>query len=140
MSFNLSPQNVIKIDLPVDEDLVEEEFGTEIVDRQPHRKFATGEGDLAGEEHVARQPQKEVPASLRIAGQISSVSETENDKKLVEENEKLKETVEKLIAAGKEQLGAISSLLGRVEDLEKKLTRKKKLKVRRHKSSSEYLV
>ncbi|KAL1830323.1 hypothetical protein ACET3Z_008735 [Daucus carota] len=120
--------------------LVAEELDTEKVNKQPHRECAAGEEDLAGEELVAELPQKEISASLPILGQISSVTETESEKKLVVENEKLKEAVEKLIAAGKEQLTAISSLSERVKELEKKLSKKKKLKMRRQKSPSQYLL
>ncbi|KAI3829259.1 hypothetical protein L1987_03378 [Smallanthus sonchifolius] len=48
---------------------------------------------------------------------------------LVEENEKLRVAVEELMKAGKEQLGMIRELTGRVKDLEKKLSKKKKIKV-----------
>ncbi|KAK1418658.1 hypothetical protein QVD17_27803 [Tagetes erecta] len=48
---------------------------------------------------------------------------------LVEENEKLRVAVEELMKAGKEQLGVIRELTGRVKDLEKKLSKKKKVKV-----------
>ncbi|WOG90520.1 hypothetical protein DCAR_0209764 [Daucus carota subsp. sativus] len=127
-------------EIPRDEQLLVKELDTEKVNKQPHRECAAGEEDLAGEELVAELPQKEVPASLPILGQISSVTETESDKKLAIENEELKEAVEKLIAAGKEQLTAISSLSERVKDLEKKLSRKKKLKMRRQKSPGQYLL
>lgn len=54
----------------------------------------------------------------------------ESNRKLMEENERLREMMEKLIISGKEQLTAISTLSGRVKDLEKRLSRKKKLKFR----------
>lgn len=57
---------------------------------------------------------------------------SESDKKLIEENEKLREMMEKLIKSGNEQLTAISSLYGRVKDLEKRLSKKKKLKLKRN--------
>jgi len=56
----------------------------------------------------------------------------ESDKRLVEENEKLKEMMERLMEAGKEQLTVISNLNARVKDLEKKLSRKKKLGTRHY--------
>ncbi|KAK1376816.1 hypothetical protein POM88_033009 [Heracleum sosnowskyi] len=99
------------VDLPRDEDLVVKEHTAKKIN---NRVFSTGKEDLAGEEIIVKEPRKE------------------SDQELVEENEKLKETVEKLIAAGREQLTAISSLSERVKDLEKKLSRKKKLKMRRH--------
>lgn len=51
----------------------------------------------------------------------------EKGNKLVEENARLREMMEKLMEAGKEQLNVVSSLTGRVKDLERKLSRKKKL-------------
>ncbi|KAK1376807.1 hypothetical protein POM88_033000 [Heracleum sosnowskyi] len=107
------------VDPPRDEDLVVEELTTKKINNVD---FSTGKGDLAWEEIIVEEPRKE------------------SDKELVEENEKLKETVEKLIAAGREQLTAISSLSERVKDLEKELSRKKKLKMRRHKVPSQYLL
>lgn len=52
---------------------------------------------------------------------------------LVDENKKLKETLEKLMETGRRQLTVISDLNGRVRDLERKLAKKKKLKMRRSK-------
>lgn len=79
----------------------------------------------------------ELPPSSPTGSQISLASNasTEHERKLVEENERLREMMQKLIEAGKEQLTAISNLSGRVKDLEKKLSRKKKLKMRRHGST-----
>ncbi|KAL8111253.1 hypothetical protein AgCh_019100 [Apium graveolens] len=84
-------------------------------------------------EKVKKQPQKEFSAGEELK---------ESDKGVLQENEILKETVEKLIAAGKEQLNAISSLSERVKDLEKKLSRKKNLKLRRarQKAPSPYIL
>lgn len=73
----------------------------------------------------------EVPPSLPTTSQISLVSNA-HERKLVEENDKMREMIQKLIEAGQQQLTAISNLSGRVKDLEKKLSRKKKLKMRRH--------
>ncbi|KAL6311547.1 hypothetical protein AAG906_005123 [Vitis piasezkii] len=58
------------------------------------------------------------------------------DEKLIEENKKLREMMEQLINAGKEQLTVISNLTGRVNDLERKLSRKKKLRTRRHRAAA----
>ncbi|CAI9764867.1 unnamed protein product [Fraxinus pennsylvanica] len=58
---------------------------------------------------------------------------TESNRNLMEENEKLREMMEKLIKAGHEQLTTISSLSGRVKDLEKQLSKRKKLKMHRYK-------
>lgn len=56
----------------------------------------------------------------------------ESDKMLIEENEKLKEMMERLMEAGKEQLTVISNLNARVKDLEKKLSRRQKLRTRHY--------
>ncbi|KAM7277085.1 hypothetical protein ACFE04_018951 [Oxalis oulophora] len=66
---------------------------------------------------------------------IPSPSARQVSEKLVEENEKLREIMEKLMLAGTKQLDAISKLTGRVQDLEKKLSKKKKLKMRSYKKS-----
>ncbi|KAL2455235.1 BAG family molecular chaperone regulator 6 [Abeliophyllum distichum] len=77
------------------------------------------------------------PASLTAShGSHDSSDMTERNKKLMEENEKLREMMEKLIKAGQEQLATISSLSGRVEDLEKRLSKKKKLKGKSYKAPS----
>ncbi|KAG6434395.1 hypothetical protein SASPL_106026 [Salvia splendens] len=55
----------------------------------------------------------------------------ENSRKLIEEKERLQEMVAKLIETGQEQLMAISSLSGRVKELEKKLNKKKKVRVKK---------
>ncbi|OIT07376.1 PREDICTED: BAG family molecular chaperone regulator 6 [Nicotiana attenuata] len=76
----------------------------------------------------------EMSPSSPTASQVSFDSDafSESSQKLIEENEKLREMMEKLIKAGKEQLTAVSSLSGRVKDLEKRLSRKKKLRLRRY--------
>lgn len=58
----------------------------------------------------------------------------ERNRRLMEENERLREMMEELIKSGQEQLTAISSLSGRVKDMEKRLSRKKKLKVKQYKA------
>lgn len=58
----------------------------------------------------------------------------ESNRKLMEENERLRDTMEKLIKSGQEQLTAISSLTGRVKDLEKRLSKKKKLKMKKNRA------
>ncbi|KDP28540.1 hypothetical protein JCGZ_14311 [Jatropha curcas] len=57
--------------------------------------------------------------------------EMESNRKLIEENEKMRLMMEKLVESGKQQLAVISNLSGRVKDLEKKLSRKKKMRTRR---------
>ncbi|CAH9140637.1 unnamed protein product [Cuscuta epithymum] len=64
-------------------------------------------------------------------------SDLEGDGKLVmEENEKLRKLMEGLVESGKEQLTTISALSARMNQLEKMLSssRRKKLKMRKHKS------
>ncbi|KAL5859606.1 hypothetical protein ACOSQ4_000902 [Xanthoceras sorbifolium] len=63
---------------------------------------------------------------------IEEYNMVERDKKLIDENAKLREMMEKLMGAGKEQLSVISNLTGRVKDLERKLSKKKKLRRSRH--------
>ncbi|KAK4415886.1 BAG family molecular chaperone regulator 6 [Sesamum alatum] len=70
------------------------------------------------------------------SGQVSPAKDelTESNKKLIEENERLRDMMQKLIKSGEEQLTAISSLSGRVKDLERRLSRKKKLKLKQCKA------
>ncbi|EXB52711.1 BAG family molecular chaperone regulator 6 [Morus notabilis] len=63
-------------------------------------------------------------------------TKSQSDKWLTEENEKLREMMEKLIEAGKQQLNVITNLNGRVKDLEKKLSRKKKLGTKPRRSAA----
>lgn len=78
-----------------------------------------------------------VPVSCSVnpvpPGEVES---NKDGKHLGGENEKLKEMVEKLLEAGKQQLTVISDLNGRVRDLEKKLAKKKKMKIRLPKAVS----
>ncbi|KAF7826115.1 BAG family molecular chaperone regulator 6 [Senna tora] len=60
---------------------------------------------------------------------ISKEVEKDSDKNLVEENEKLRQMMQKLLEAGNEQLAVISNLSGRVRELEKKLARKKRVRM-----------
>ncbi|GKB24459.1 BAG family molecular chaperone regulator 6 [Tanacetum coccineum] len=60
---------------------------------------------------------------------IVSQLEACDDKKLLEENERLRVAVEELMKAGNQQLDVIKELTGRVKDLEKKLSKKKKVKL-----------
>lgn len=97
-----------------------------------------GERVLLAEELVppcAEQAGEKLSALPLTSGHVSHDTEMGYNRKLVEENEKLKEMMEKLIEEGKEHLTAISNLSGRVKDLEKKLSRKKKLKMRRYSKS-----
>ncbi|KAK6920051.1 BAG domain [Dillenia turbinata] len=65
----------------------------------------------------------------KTAGHVKDTG-NDSERRLVEENEKLREMLEKLMEAGKEQLTVISELSGRVKDLEKKLNRKKRMKLK----------
>ncbi|KAL0412106.1 UNVERIFIED_CONTAM: BAG family molecular chaperone regulator 6 [Sesamum latifolium] len=78
-------------------------------------------------------PITQVDSNLR---QVSPAKDelTESNKKLIEENERLRDMMQKLIKSGEEQLTAISSLSGRVKDLERRLSRKKKLKLKQCKA------
>ncbi|XP_019159354.1 PREDICTED: BAG family molecular chaperone regulator 6 isoform X2 [Ipomoea nil] len=73
--------------------------------------------------------QEEIVPMSPTGSQISIQSE-DNGRKVIEENEKLRKLLEKMIESGKEQLTTISTLSGRVKQLERKLSRRKKLKMR----------
>ncbi|KAJ4956329.1 hypothetical protein NE237_013112 [Protea cynaroides] len=77
------------------------------------------EGEITSSDPVAQVSHNQV------VGQVSLPT-----KDLVEDNEKLKEMLEKLVQAGKEQLSVISNLNGRIKDLEKKLKKKKQMRMR----------
>ncbi|KAK6142760.1 hypothetical protein DH2020_023108 [Rehmannia glutinosa] len=91
-----------------------------------HEAFKDGNGD----EEITVQDMKD-----KIMSDEAKDDLTESNRKLIEENERLRDIMEKLIKSGQEQLTAISSLSGRVKDLEKKLSKKKKLKVKKNKSN-----
>lgn len=94
-------------------------------------------GVMVGTEFVpmgAMQVEGEEGSSLlATASQVSLGGniKMECENMLMEENAKLREMVEKLVEEGRKQLTAISDLAGKVKDLEKKMSRKKKLKTRR---------
>lgn len=93
------------------------------------------EVQVMGADKLKERKEVDMSPSSPTASQVSCNSDalSESDRKLIEENEKLREMMEKLIRSGNEQLNAISSLSGRVKDLEKRLSRKKKLKLKRNK-------
>ncbi|GJW97924.1 BAG domain-containing protein [Tanacetum coccineum] len=66
---------------------------------------------------------------LRGISPLSPTGSRGDDKKLLEENERLRVAVEELMKAGNQQLDVIKELTGRVKDLEKKLSKKKKVKL-----------
>ncbi|PIA36846.1 hypothetical protein AQUCO_03200068v1 [Aquilegia coerulea] len=74
---------------------------------------------------------QEVPVNEEVAVKHLERGGAE-DKTLKEENEKLREMIDKLIQEGKQQLTVISDLNGKVKNLERKLTKKKKLRMRGH--------
>lgn len=61
-------------------------------------------------------------------------TEFDTEKKLMEENEKLRDLMTQLIEAGKIQLAEISNLTGKVKELEKKLSKRRRLKPKHCKS------
>uniref|UniRef100_A0A1D1Z101 BAG family molecular chaperone regulator 6 n=1 Tax=Anthurium amnicola TaxID=1678845 RepID=A0A1D1Z101_9ARAE len=88
----------------------------------------------------------ECPAELASPTRASSgfrVLETEHyslddkahERKLIVENEKLREMLEKMLEVGNKQLVMISGLSDRVNDLEKKVARKWKLGLKKHRAS-----
>lgn len=83
----------------------------------------------------AESPKGEVLVDAKTdatqAEMVPSRASPGDDRKLMEENLRLKEMMEKLIEAGNDQLATISKLSGRVKDLEKKLSKNKKLKSKR---------
>lgn len=87
------------------------------------------------------EEQELLPPSSPTGSQISqqsddAFSEGGGDKKLIEENMRLRETMQKLIEAGQQQLNAISKLSTRVKELEKRMAKKNKLKMKRKNGSS----
>ncbi|KAF5198490.1 hypothetical protein FRX31_011914 [Thalictrum thalictroides] len=79
---------------------------------------------------VQEVPVQEVPVNEEVAVKDHERGGAE-DKMLKEENEKLREMIEKLIQEGRQQLTVISDLNGKVNNLERKLTKKKKVRGRR---------
>lgn len=80
-----------------------------------------------GEEQVLPPPS---PSASEIS--LESDGFSEGDRKLVEENMRLREMMQKLIESGQDQLTAISKLSSRVKELEKRMSKKKKLRMRKH--------
>lgn len=77
---------------------------------------------------------KDILPMSPIANQISIQSE-DSGRKLIEENEKLRKLMGEMIESGKEQLTTISALSARIKQLERKLSKRKKLKMRQHRAS-----
>jgi hypothetical protein len=92
-----------------------------------------------GAEHDEEKGEELPASSTAISSQVSADEQgmgMENQRKLVDENEKLREMMERLIETGKDQLTVISNLTERVKDLEKKLSKKKKVWAKRTPPSS----
>lgn len=80
----------------------------------------------------------EITTADTIAATTTSQMSADEKDIVMEENAKLREMMEKLMEAGKEQLTVISQLTGRVKDLERKLSRKRKLRgLRRYKRATQ---
>ncbi|XP_071716180.1 LOW QUALITY PROTEIN: BAG family molecular chaperone regulator 6 [Rutidosis leptorrhynchoides] len=106
---------------------------TEIVLKADLSKEAVQEDFIVSTEEAPKVD--DVDSSTEIVvedvGRVPSKSVTsgDDDKRLTEENEKLRLAMEELMKAGNQQLSVIKELTGRVKDLEKKLSRNKKIKV-----------
>jgi hypothetical protein len=88
-----------------------------------------------GAEHDEEKGEELPASSTAISSQVSADEQgmgMESQRKLVDENEKLREMMERLIETGKDQLTVISNLTERVKDLEKKLSKKKKVWAKRN--------
>ncbi|XP_057499773.1 BAG family molecular chaperone regulator 6-like [Actinidia eriantha] len=130
-------------------DPVDETKGERVSDfkEEPGIKQAELPVQTQGEE-FGRIIEPEAGAKQHEGGELLPVSPTtrkvsvrsdmasESDRKLLEENEKLRDMMVKLIEAGREQLTTLSNLSNRIKDLEKKLARKKKVRMRRASSGS----
>lgn len=93
-----------------------------------HPEGASEAGLSSKEGEVCNVEQQESTENEQL--HVEENDAVESNRKLMEENERLREMMEKLIKSGQQQLTAISSLSERVKDLEKRLSRKKKLKFR----------
>ncbi|KAK9103788.1 hypothetical protein Sjap_021042 [Stephania japonica] len=82
--------------------------------------------DLASTSAEATEEKIHAHSTTKEPRQGGTISD---EKKLVKVNEKLREMLEKLMEAGMQQITAISELNGRVKDLEKRLSRKKKMRI-----------
>lgn len=105
----------------VGEEVDEREDNHEEVVVVAPRKSTSDEG--------AEQVEQSLP-SLDDSNVSRPGEEMDGNKKIMEENQKLREMMEKLMEAGKEQLNVISELTGRVKDLERRLARNKRTKLR----------
>ncbi|PON56799.1 IQ motif, EF-hand binding site [Trema orientale] len=108
------------------------------VEAGEHSEFAVDQkkNDMSYESETTNdQVSSEMHAQQGAEREEREMVGSQNEKLLIEENEKLREMMEKLIEAGKQQLNVISSLNGRVKDLEKKLSKRRKLRTRHNRGS-----
>lgn len=122
-SIDLKPR-----ELEVDDGKLQEENVAESGSRDD-KETVNAIGEVENTDWSMCSEANEQPMSP-TASQISIQSE-DSGRKLIEENEKLRKCLEKMIESGKEQLTTISALSGRVKQLERKLSRRKKLKMRK---------
>ncbi|KAJ7951246.1 BAG family molecular chaperone regulator 6 [Quillaja saponaria] len=145
-----------RMSLPVDHDACSGEISiqsqlNEVQGRQvEHRHLQPLSGNTVDDQSSGTEPGEDETLTGRQPSPLPEVNEkemlvassvlgksanTEHDdgfdrKKLIEENKKLRELIEKLIEAGNDQLTVISNLTGRVKDLEKKLSRRKNMRMK----------
>ena len=98
-------------------------------------KFSTKGSETAKEETHGTENAEGINSKQVVIQEIGEEEKPDENEKLIEENKKLREMMEELINAGKEQLTVISNLIGGVKDLERKLSRKKKVRTRRHRAA-----
>lgn len=100
------------------------------VDVPPEMEVVSRQGQ---ECNTQNPPLKEATEKQKLEGaaehEENNADMRESNRRLMEENERLRDMMEKLIKSGQQQLTAMSSLSGRIKEMEKRLSRKKKLKV-----------
>ncbi|KAK3194690.1 hypothetical protein Dsin_026000 [Dipteronia sinensis] len=99
---------------------------TNLLNEQPEGVIEDDSLSASGKQEHVEMVKVEVPSCEEAKFNVAT------NTKEGKENAKLMEMMEKLMEAGKEQLSVISNLTGRVKDLERKLSKKKKLRTRRH--------
>ncbi|KAK8939213.1 BAG family molecular chaperone regulator 6 [Platanthera zijinensis] len=71
-----------------------------------------------------------------MSGMLRDEERSINEKKLVKENAELRQMLESLLHAGREQMRVISDMNDRVRSLERRLSRKKKVRANHNKASN----
>nr|GMD31573.1 BAG family molecular chaperone regulator 6 [Ipomoea batatas] len=139
------------VEVPVQKTKGEVDKDPQSIDLKP-RELEVDDGKLQ-EENVAESGSRDDKETVNAIGEVEntdwsmcseaneqpmsptgsqiSIQSEDSGRKLIEENEKLRKCLEKMIESGKEQLTTISALSGRVKQLERKLSRRKKLKMRK---------